>query len=130
MTSSLLFNVATIAYLFSMLAFFAFLASKSKSVGIVGSSIAYIGFLVQTVAIILRWKESYDIGMGHAPLSNLYESVVFFSWTIILIFAIIDLKYKYQVVGAFVVPFALLGMTWAQLGLHSGIEPLVPALQS
>jgi cytochrome c-type biogenesis protein CcsB len=130
MTSSLLFNVATIAYLFSMLAFFAFLASKSKNIGIAGSSIAYVGFLVQTVAIILRWKESYDIGMGHAPLSNLYESVVFFSWTIILIFGIIDLKYKYRVVGAFVVPFALLGMTWAQLGLHSGIEPLVPALQS
>jgi cytochrome c-type biogenesis protein CcsB len=27
-------------------------------------------------------------------------------------------------------PFALLGMAWAQLGLDSGIQPLVPALQS
>ncbi len=70
------------------------------------------------------------MGVGHAPLSNLYESVVFFSWTIILIYGVIELKYKYRVVGAFVVPFALFGMTWAQLGLHSGIEPLVPALQS
>ncbi len=130
MTSSLLFNVATIAYLVSMLAFFAFLASKNKIAGIAGSSVAYFGFLVQTVAILLRWKESYDLGVGHAPLSNLYESVVFFSWTIILIFGILDLKYKYRVVGAFVVPFALLGMSWAQLTLDSGIEPLVPALQS
>jgi cytochrome c-type biogenesis protein CcsB len=130
MTSSLLFNVTTIAYMLSMLVFFGFLASKNKNLGIAGSAIAYVGFLVQTLAIILRWKESYDMGMGHAPLSNLYESVVFFSWTIILIFAIIDFKYKYRVVGAFVVPFALLGMSWAQLGLQSGIEPLVPALQS
>ena len=35
-----------------------------------------------------------------------------------------------RAVGFFVVPFALLGMAWAQLGLDSGIEPLVPALQS
>jgi cytochrome c-type biogenesis protein CcsB len=68
--------------------------------------------------------------MGHAPLSNLYESVVFFSWTIVLAFVFIDFKYRYRVIGAFVIPFALLGMAWGQLSLDSGIQPLVPALQS
>jgi cytochrome c-type biogenesis protein CcsB len=130
MTSSLLFNVTTIAYMASMVAFFAFLASRNKVVGMAGSLIAYAGLAVQTIAIGLRWKESYDMGVGHAPLSNLYESVVFFSWTIILIYMFIDLKYKYRIIGAFVVPFALLGMAWAQLGMQNGIEPLVPALQS
>jgi cytochrome c-type biogenesis protein CcsB len=130
MTSSLLFNITTLAYLVSMVLFFAFLASKNKSLGIGGSFAAYAGFIAQTIAIGLRWKESYDMGHGHAPLSNLYESVVFFTWTIILIFGILDLKYKYRIIGAFVVPFALLGMAWAQLGLPNGIEPLVPALQS
>jgi cytochrome c-type biogenesis protein CcsB len=113
-----------------MVVFFAFLASKNKTIGLTGSLIAYAGFAIQTVAIVLRWKESYDMGFGHAPLSNLYESVVFFSWTIVLIYMFIEIKYKYRIVGAFVVPFALLGMAWAQLGIHSGIEPLVPALQS
>src|SRR6185369_17722873 len=103
---------------------------RNEAIGKAGIIPAYAGLVVQSIAILLLWKESYDIGVGHAPLSNLYESVVFFSWTIILIFAFIDIKYKYRVVGAFVVPFALLGMTWAQLGLHTGIEPLVPALQS
>jgi cytochrome c-type biogenesis protein CcsB len=130
MTSSLFFNMTTLAYLASMVTFFIFLASKNKSVGLGGSLLAYAGLALQTVAIGLRWKESYDIGFGHAPLSNLYESVVFFSWTIILIYLLIDLKYKYRIIGVFVVPFALLGMAWAQLGLSSGIEPLVPALQS
>lgn len=130
MTSSLLFNLTTIAYLTSMLCFFMYVASRNESVGAAGSYSAYGGVVVQTVAILLRWKESYDLGMGHAPLSNLYESVVFFSWTIILIFSFVDLKYRYRVIGAFVVPFAMLGMAWAQLGLNSGIEPLVPALQS
>ena len=130
MTSSMLFNVTTIAYMASMVVFFAFLASKNKAIGLCGSVLAYAGFAVQTVAIALRWKESYALGYGHAPLSNLYESVVFFSWTIILIYMFIELKYKYRIVGAFVVPFAFLGMSWAQLGMQSGIEPLVPALQS
>ena len=130
MTSSMLFNVTTFSYLVSMLIFFTFLATRNKTIGLVASCTAYFGFIVQTIAIILRWKESYAAGLGHAPLTNLYESVIFFSWTIILIYGIIEFKYKYRVVGAFVVPFALLGMSWAQLGLESHIEPLVPALQS
>jgi cytochrome c-type biogenesis protein CcsB len=130
MTSSMLFNVTTFSYLVSMLIFFTFLATRNKTIGLVASCTAYFGFIVQTTAIILRWKESYAAGLGHAPLTNLYESVIFFSWTIILIYGIIEFKYKYRVVGAFVVPFALLGMSWAQLGLESHIEPLVPALQS
>ena len=113
-----------------MVVFFAFLASRNKTTGLVGSLLAYAGLAVHTVAIGLRWKESYAMGFGHAPLSNLYESVVFFSWTIILIYMFIDMKYKYRIVGAFVVPFALLAMAWAQLGMNTGIEPLVPALQS
>jgi cytochrome c-type biogenesis protein CcsB len=130
MTSSLLFNVTTFAYLISMLVFFVFLASRNKALGLTAMAVAYGGLLAQTVAIALRWKESYDIGVGHAPLSNLYESVVFFSWTIVLIYALLDIKYKYRVIGAFVMPFALLGMAWAQLGMNNSIEPLVPALQS
>lgn len=130
MTSSLLFNVTTFAYLVSMLLFFAFMASRTKALGTAGMLVAYAGLFAHTVAIGLRWKESYDMGVGHAPLSNLYESVTFFAWTIVLIYVLIDLKYQYRAIGSFVMPFALLGMAWGQLSLNSGIEPLVPALQS
>jgi cytochrome c-type biogenesis protein CcsB len=130
MTSSLLFNVATFGYLISMLLFFAFLASRKTALGTAGMFAAYGGLLAQTFALALRWKESYSMGIGRAPLTNLYESVVFFAWTIVLIYVILDLKYKYRVIGAFVMPFAMLGMAWAQLGMNNSIEPLVPALQS
>lgn len=130
MSSSLLFNATTFLFLISTILFFAFLATRNSGIGLGASLTAFAGWGIETIAIALRWKESYDMGHGHAPLSNLYESVVFFAWTIILIYGIIEVKYKYRVVGAFVMPFALLGMAWAQLGLHSGIEPLVPALQS
>ncbi|MGB4600051.1 MAG: c-type cytochrome biogenesis protein CcsB [Trichlorobacter sp.] len=130
MLSAKLFNITTIFYMASTLAFFVYLAGRNNRIGLSGSILAWIGFAVQTVATGLRWKESYDMGLGHAPLSNLYESVVFFAWSIVLIFGIIDAKYKYRVIGAFVMPFALLGMTWAQLYLPADINPLMPALQS
>ncbi|MDY0384085.1 MAG: c-type cytochrome biogenesis protein CcsB [Geobacter sp.] len=130
MLSAKLFNITTIFYMASTLAFFIYLAGRNQKVGLSGSVLAWIGFAIHTVATGLRWKESYDIGLGHAPLSNLYESVVFFAWSIVLIFGIIDAKYKYRVIGVFVMPFALLGMTWAQLYLPADINPLMPALQS
>jgi len=130
MLSAKLFNTTTIFYMASTLAFFIYLAGRNQKVGLSGTVLAWIGFAIHTVATGLRWKESYDIGLGHAPLSNLYESVVFFAWSIVLIFGIIDAKYKYRVIGAFVMPFALLGMTWAQLYLPADINPLMPALQS
>ncbi len=130
MLSAKLFNVTTIFYMLSTVSFIIYLANRNKAIGIAGSALAWSGFAVQTIATGLRWKESYDIGLGHAPLSNLYESVVFFAWSIVLIFGIIDIKYKYKIIGAFVMPFALMGMTWAQLYLPTDINPLMPALQS
>ncbi len=132
MSSAQLFNVVTIGYFAAMVLFIAYLATRSKGVALVANILAWVGFAAQTVAIGLRWYESYQMlgDAGRAPLSNLYESVVFFSWTILLIYLILDLKYRQPAVGAFVIPFAFLGMTWAQLGLNDAIEPLVPALQS
>lgn len=130
MLSAKLFNATTVFYMLSTLAFFGYMASRNKTAGTAGSLLAWGGFIIQTIATGLRWKESYDMGIGHAPLSNLYESVVFFAWSIVLIFGLIDLKYKYRIIGAFVMPFALLAMAWGQLYLPSDINPLMPALQS
>ncbi|BCR03928.1 c-type cytochrome biogenesis protein CcsB [Desulfuromonas versatilis] len=130
MTSSMLFNITTIAYFASMVLFVVFIAGRSKVVGLLATLVAWAGFAANTGAIAMRWVESHQLGFGHAPLSNLYESVVFFAWSILLIYLLFDLKYKQRAVGAFVLPFAFLGMIWAQLRLNDAIEPLVPALQS
>ncbi len=70
------------------------------------------------------------MGYQQAPLSNLYESVVFFAWSILLIYLLFDLKYKYRAIGAFVMPFAFAGHDLGAVGLDATIAPLVPALQS
>jgi cytochrome c-type biogenesis protein CcsB len=127
MTSSLLFTFTTAFYLVSVLLFFAFIASKVKVFGLAGRAVVVWGLLLQTAAIGLRWCESYAVGAGHAPLYNRYESAVFFSFAIVIIYLLLDLRFRYLVIGAFVMPFALLGMAWTHFGLDSSFAQLVPA---
>jgi len=100
--------------------------------GPLASIIAFTGLIAQTVGLILRWFESYKMGIGHAPLSNLYESLIFFAWTIVLLYLIIEWRIKSRNLGAFVIPFAFLSMAYASFSPHvdSRIQPLIPALQS
>jgi cytochrome c-type biogenesis protein CcsB len=84
---------------------------------------------VHTAAIGLRWWESYRMGIGHAPLSNLYESLVFFAWTVGL--ALIVLRWKFGLDALVVMGigplFLVMGSTFF---LDPQIKPLIPALQS
>ncbi len=130
MTSSLFFNITTIAYFAAMVLFIVYIVSRIQAIGLTATGVVWAGFVANTIAIGLRWREAYALGFQQAPLSNLYESVVFFAWSIALVYLLMDLKYKQRAVGAFVIPFAFIFMIWAQLGLNAEIQPLVPALQS
>jgi cytochrome c-type biogenesis protein CcsB len=132
LSSDQIFNIVTVAYFASMILFIIYLPTRSRTVALTATVLAWVGFSMHTVALGLRWYEAYQIlgEHGRAPLSNLYESIVFFAWSILLAYLLVDLKYRQRAVGAFVIPVAFLGMTWAQLGLDSAIDPLVPALQS
>ena len=66
-----------------------------------------------------------------APLRNLYESLVFFVWCLILGYLIIEFKYKNRSFGAFITPVAGIALAFIGLsGMSKDIQPLVPALQS
>ena len=87
---------------------------------------------LQMAGIILRWRESYQIGYGHAPLSNLYESLVFAAWAIMLIYLVMEYRTKQRALGVFPALFAFLAMAYASFstGVSSKIQPLLPALKS
>jgi cytochrome c-type biogenesis protein CcsB len=97
----------------------------------VATGVTSVGFAAQTAALIMRWVESYQMGIGHAPLSNLYESLVFFVWSLILIYLIFEFKYRNKSFGAFVTPVAGLALAFIEMsGMSKDIAPLAPALQS
>lgn len=100
--------------------------------GKVATWTALIGLAAQSVALIIRWKTSYDLGMGHAPLSNFYESLIFFAWAIVLLYLLMEWRLKNRSIGVFVLPVAFLIMAYASIapGISNRIEPLIPALQS
>ncbi len=128
------FRLAMYAYVVATLLYVVFLVFKRRPVGLAASGVTAAGFLLHTAALGIRWKESYDqLGdAGHIPLSNMYESMVFFAWSIILIYLFMEWKYKSRAMGVVVAPMAALGIGAVSLSPYFSdeIEPLVPALQS
>ena len=100
--------------------------------GRMATLVSGLGLLAQTAAIAQRWVESYELGIGHAPFSNLYESLIFFAWTLILLYLIVEWRTKNRTLGVFVTPLAFLAMAYASFSpnIKSGIQPLIPALKS
>ena len=132
MTSSQLLGISTIGYLLASALYIATLIFKTKKSGVAASILTLLTFLAQTVGIGLRWYESYQMGVGHAPLSNMYESLVFFSWSIVIFYLLLELKFNNRLLGAFAIPFAFVSMAYASFGkgISQEISPLIPALQS
>jgi cytochrome c-type biogenesis protein CcsB len=132
MDSSKLLGITTFIYLFSSMIYMVMFIFRAKKIGLLATAVTIIGLLVQTAGIGMRWLESYQMGIGHAPLSNMYESLVFFSWSIVALYIVVEFTYKNRIIGAFAVPFAFASMAYASLSTEFGktITPLVPALQS
>ncbi|HHD64462.1 MAG TPA: c-type cytochrome biogenesis protein CcsB [Desulfobulbaceae bacterium] len=132
MNSSQLFGITTLCYLLSSAFYIGLLIFKNRKIGTIGLILAIIGVIAQTVALGLRWVESYKLGIGHAPLTNMYESLVFFAWCTTLFYIFLEIKFKARVVGAFVMPFTVAAMAYASFakGINQQISPLIPALQS
>jgi cytochrome c-type biogenesis protein CcsB len=131
-SSSYLLSLTTFTYLGAAVLYLIHWIFRVNNVGILATIVTIAGFLMQTAGIGIRWVESYQLGFGHVPLSNLYESLVFFSWITILVYLFIEWKVKNRIIGAFSTPFASLAMAYASFSprVEDKIQPLIPALQS
>ncbi len=132
MNSSNLLSISTFLFGLAAFLYIAVLVFKTDKVALPARWTVFIAVAGTTTGIILRWIESYQIGIGHAPLSNLYESLVFFAWTVGVIYLFMEYKYKNAVIGAFAMPSAFLALAYASLSpnISDKIQPLIPALKS
>jgi len=131
MNSSYLLSLTTFIYGLTAFLYITAWVFKKPFFGRLATWTAIIGVAGNTAGIIMRWVESYQMGIGHAPLSNLYESLVFFSWTIAVFYLVIEKTYKNRIIGAFATPLAFLAMAYASLPkVDNRIQPLIPALKS
>ena len=132
LSSQVFFNISMGIYFLCFLGYLIFAASRNRMLGTLSTSLLIIGLLVHSGGLVVRWLETHQTGYGYVPLSNMYESLIFFSWTIVLIYLILEFKYQQKIIGVFITPFAFLAIALTSIipGIDAKITPLMPALQS
>jgi len=96
------------------------------------SSFGRINAIVANIVLFFilcsRW-----IVAGYFPLSNLYESLLFLTWTLLTVYLYVETKTNSRLIGAILIPVTLFISAFANLTLSPEMQkssPLVPALQS
>jgi len=131
MDSSNILSYITFIYFLAFMAYLLMMVMKKEVFGLIASYTTLAGLAAHSFALILRWIESYRLGIGHAPLTNRYESLIVFAWTVIIFFVIMEWRTKNRSIGVFVTPIAFIAMAYASFSeMENSIQPLVPALQS
>ena len=115
---------------------------KSFALGLLGGGLA-----AHTLAFFARWVASYlqaaavtppagfwaklQLIVFQAPLSNFYESLVFFAWCLPVLGLLPSCAATLKgFLGAVVALLASLLLAYASFGVDSRIKPLMPALKS
>jgi len=129
MWMSALFVMATVTY-------FAGLLFRSEFTSKVATGLTWSAATMGMVGLMVRWKESYLIGVdvGHIPVSNLYEVFILFAVITALIYLFYERLYQVRNLGGFVllvISAAVAFQLWYAFEKQAyEIQPLVPALQS
>lgn len=122
--SPILYFSTLAMYLAATVAYLVYLVKPRPQLGKVSSWIAYAGFAIHIAFTVDRYFEA-----GRTPITNLHESLSFFSLTIVGVFIIFERRYRVAILGSFIIPIALVLMSLSML-FPMGIAPLNPALKS
>ena len=104
------------------------LFSENSILSSIGKLFAIIANSLLFFILCSRW-----IVEGYFPLSNLYESLLFLTWTLLTLYLYIESQTKTKIIGAILIPVALLTNGFGNLTLSPEMQkasPLIPALQS
>jgi cytochrome c-type biogenesis protein CcsB len=110
----------------------------------VSATVAYLACILRTSPRLTLWAGRIlvagftahllstihlAVSMKYLPLTNMQESLSFFSLAIVGAFIFFDRKYKVTSLGSFIIPVALM-MLIASSSLHAEARQLPPILQS
>ncbi len=119
-------------YAVTFILYLLFVVAKKDIIGRLAFWLILTGFFIHLVGLLVRWGESHATGYGYIPLSNMYESLVFFSWAIVLVYLVVDIRYHQRTIGVIASPLATIAIAMTSIipEARSEIRPLIPALQS
>ena len=126
MTESTIFTIAFALYALSLVVYFAALFARREKWADSAFVLAVLGFLAHTAALILRTATS-----GHAPFTNMFESLSFLSWAVVLALIVFGRTSRVPRLGPYLmlIVVALVALASSPL-MPKSATPLVPALQS
>ena len=115
----LLFELSLTFYFAATIVSITELFKDSKITSKIMFSMAGIGFALHTINIVYRY-----VSAGHIPITNPHEATSFFSWCIVLIFFILQFRYKINLLSSFIMPIVFILMLSSSMLSRDGIIPL------
>jgi cytochrome c-type biogenesis protein CcsB len=126
MNESLIFFLAFLIYGLAALMYFAFQLGGRDRWAAAAYLLAAAGLVVHSVALVIR-----TFGSGHAPFTNMYESISFLAWASALAYVLMEGRFRVRKAGPYVMLLVVALMAIASSPLMpKEATPLVPALQS
>jgi len=120
----LLFELALTFYFAATIVGIIELFKGSKITSRIIVMLAAIGFVLHTLCIVYRYVDA-----GHIPITNAHEATSFFAWCIVLIFFILQVRYRVVLLSSFIMPVVFILMLLSSM-VPREIKPLSPVLQS
>ncbi|HEC25318.1 MAG TPA: c-type cytochrome biogenesis protein CcsB [bacterium] len=130
---SLYFAISLFLIALSFAGYLIYILSNGKKIfAKISLAVLILTFALQTFAFTVRWLYSYKIGIDMPPLVDLYDSLVLFSYVIILGFILLRTFYDFDALGLIITFIAGAALTFATFSPLSSsiIEPGLPALKS
>lgn len=122
--ATLMFELALTFYFAAAIVGILEIFKGSRTASVAALSFSASGFLLHSVSIVLRYALA-----GHLPIVSPHEATSFFAWCIVLIFFVIDFRYKTGLLGAFIMPIVFALMLAASM-FSREVRLLDPVLRS
>ena len=123
------FGKASWLFLLGFVLILVFARAQNRLGYALGLGSVIVGFAGQTVGIGMRWAIA-----GRAPVSDMYESLVFMGWGVIAIGLVLELVYRKGYFGMVAGALGFLALAFARWlppsMMDSSISPLMPVLRN
>jgi len=125
--SLVFFTFSFVFYILTTALYLGYWVFKKKWLGQTATAMAFVALMSTSMILISRAGES-----GHAPFSNLWESMMLFVWATNAGYLLMEYKHKFRSIGIVVMALESLAMLSALMLPYrfKSVEPLNPALQN
>ena len=124
------YKSAFLGYILTSVVYVAYLLFREKITGSIATFTLFFSLMLNLTGMVRRAYESYKLGVFHPPWSNLFEALTFWSFIAGFVYLLIERKYGFKVLGAFVSPLLAFTSGFAIFKATHDITPLMPALRS